>query len=176
MVECWVVALMERDIQIHAFAASIGGQLDASRTTLMDAVAGLDEDGFRSSSDTGGWTAAEVLAHLLEMERVVMSWAQEAIIADDVAVKPISDDERCEQASSARRMAVPQLIHGLLARRRDTARFLEGLSGLELARPLLHPDWGSLTVAKLFQCAAEHEEAHATQIKALQVEATPPAS
>lgn len=168
--------MMERDSQVCVSAAAIGGQLETSKTTLTDAVAGLDEEGFRGRPDAGGWTVAEVLAHLLEMERVLMSWAHEAISADDVVVTPVSDDERREQARSARRMAVPQLIHGLLARRRDTARFLEGLSEPELARPLLHPDWGSLSVAMLFQRSVEHEEAHANQIKALRVEVEAPVS
>lgn len=167
---------MERDSRVRASAGAIGGQLETSRMTLMNAVNALDDEGFRRRSDAGGWTVAEVLAHVLEMERVLMSWAHEAISIDDVEVTPISDDERREQASSAQRMAVPQLIHGLLACRRDTVRFLEGLSERELARPLLHPDWGSLTVSLLFQRAAEHEAAHATQIRALRAEAIAPVS
>ncbi len=171
-----MVALMERDSQVYVAAATMSGRLETSRATLMGAVAGLDDEGFRGRSGTGGWTAAEILAHLLDMERVLMIWAHEAISADDVVVAPICDDERLEQAALARRMAVPQLIHGLFARRRDTARFLAGLSDLELARPLFHPDWGSLTVGMLFQRIAEHEEAHASQIKALRVEAIAPTS
>ena len=171
-----MVALMERDSNVYVAAATMGGRLETSRATLMDAVAGLDDEGFRGRSGTSGWTAAEILAHLLDMERVLMIWAHEAIGADDAVVAPIGDDERFEQAALALRMAVPQLIHGLLARRRDTARFLARLSDLELARPLSHPDWGSLTVGMLFQRIAGHEEAHASQIKALRVEAIAPAS
>ena len=82
---------MERDSQVYVAAATMGGRLETSRATLMGAVAGLDDEGFRGRSGTGGWTVAEVLAHLLDMERVLMSWACEAISADDVVVAPIGE-------------------------------------------------------------------------------------
>lgn len=137
----------------------------------MDAVAGMDDEGFRDRSAVGRWTAAEVLAHVLEMERVLMAWAAEAISTDDVAVTAVTDEERHAQAGLAKRMSVPQVIHGLLARRRDTSHLLEGLSESVLERPLFHPEWGALSVAMLFERVAEHEETHACQIKALRVEA-----
>ncbi len=142
----------------------------------MDAVAGLDDEGFRSRSHVGSWTVAEVLAHLLEMERILMRWAQEALINADVLFTPVTDEDRREQANLARRMAVPQLIHGLLARRRDTAHSLNGLSQPELARPLRHSSWGACTVTTLFQRVAEHEAEHAEQIRALRFEEPAPAS
>jgi hypothetical protein len=60
-------------------------------------------------------------------------------------------------------MLVPQIVHGLLASRRDTLAFLEGLTPEQLARPVRHPAYGD--VGRLFPHIAEHEVEHAHQIQ-----------
>ena len=146
-------------------------RLERSRRSLMDAIAGLDEEGFRSRPRSGEWTAAAVLSHLLATERVILERAQSALTQVGYHVTSQTEEERQEGARLAQRVPVPQIVHGLLAQRRDTLRLLERLSPDELARRFNHQRRGEQSVGGLFQHIAEHEEEHAEQISALRARA-----
>ena len=148
-------------------AKQVAALLEQSRAELMDAMAGLDEAGFRTRPDSATWSVAEALAHLLDTERTLRTDAEAAREQHDYFVTSKTDAERQEAARLAQRMAVPQLVHGLLAERRDTLRLLAGLSREELERPLRHEARGELKVGWLFRHLAEHEADHAAQIRTL---------
>lgn len=145
----------------------INDRLEASRDALMEAMAGLDEEGFRARPELSEWSAAEVLAHLLHTETVQMERVDKALVEEGFTATPVTQEQRHEEAKLAQRMPVPQLLHGLLAQRRDTLRRFDRLSQPELSQPFHHPSRGELTVAWLFQHTAEHEEEHAAEIRAL---------
>ncbi len=147
---------------------SLSDRLETSRQALMDAIAGLDEEGFRARPASGDWTAAEVMSHLLHDEPELLEYARAALEEDDVAVAPTTSSERETQAREvARRMPVPQIIHGLLACRRDTLALLDRLTPAQLGRPVRHSGYGDVSVARLFQHIAEHEEQHAVHVRAI---------
>jgi len=157
---------MPDDQTPHVSIADIVARLEQSRRSLMEAIAGLDEEGFRARPQQGGWTAAETLAHLLITERNSTGRARTALAEDNPQFAWVSDDQLEEQARSAQRMPVPQIVHGLLAQRRDVVTLLEPLSPQQLARPYRQERRGRLTVGWLLQHIAEHEEEHAGQIRA----------
>ena len=150
----------------HVSIADIVARLEQSRRSLMEAISGLDEEGFRARPQQGGWTAAETLAHLLITERNSTGRARTALAEDNPQFAWVGDEQLEEQARSAQRMPVPQIVHGLLAQRRDTLHLLERLSPDELSRRFHHQRWGEQSVGGLFQHIADHEEEHAGQIRA----------
>lgn len=138
----------------------------------MRAISGLDQEGFRAGAARAEWTPAEVLSHVKEAEALLMEQALNAPAGEDALDVSISGKQRQERERQADSMPVPQIIHGLLAQRRDTLRALEHLSSARRTprrtRTGLGPSKGSeRDVALLFQRAAEHEEEHAAQISAL---------
>jgi len=145
-------------------AAVVVAALEASRGSLMKSIAGLDEAAFRARP-AAGRSPAEVLAHLLVTEEEALALAR----ADPAPAD--SDDE----GRLAQRTVVPQIIHGLLARRRESARLLDEGSPNELGRRLGHPRWGALSVAGLFQRLAAHESEHAGELAASREQKTAPA-
>ena len=157
---------MPDDQTPHVSIADIVARLEQSRRSLMEAISGLDEEGFRARPQQGGWTAAETLAHLLITERNSTGRARTALAEDNPQFAWVGDEQLEEQARSAQRMPVPQIVHGLLAQRRDVVTLLEPLSPQQLARPYRQERRGRLTVGWLFQHIAEHEEEHAGQIRA----------
>jgi len=161
---------MRHDDKAQFPAAELGALLETSRQTLMDAISGLDEEGFKVRPDTSEWSAAEVLAHLLATERTFTQQAQAAPSQERFTIAPVTEDERQEQARLAQRAPVPQILHGLLAQRRDTMRLLKGLSSDQLTKTLTHPSRGDETAAGLFRQTAEHEAEHAAQIRALRAQ------
>jgi len=149
-------------------ASELAARLEGSRNELMDAIAALDEEGLRAHPDASQWSAAEVLAHLLSTERFLTQRAQDATVRQDCSISPRTERERTSDArSAAQRMPVPQLIHGLLAVRRDTLRQIDALTRDQLARPVHHSSHGEVTVAWLFDYVAAHEREHAAQIRAM---------
>jgi uncharacterized damage-inducible protein DinB len=127
----------------------------------MTAINGLDDAGFRARPASGAWTAAELLAHLLSTERIFIDRARKAVEQDGYLVTPVSDEVREEHLSMAKRMPVPQLVHGLLAQRRDTLQFVESLSRGQLLHRLRHPIRGEQTALWQIEHVIEHELEHA---------------
>ena len=151
---------------------ALRARLEASRRALFDAIEGLDEEGFRRRPGPSQWSPAEVLAHLLLMEQQLLTWAQAALAApDEYEFVWLSEDARRDQAQAAQRMPVPQILHGLLAQRRETVWLLETLDAGQLAKTCRVVGRGSFPVALLFQRMADHEEEHARQVREARAQA-----
>jgi len=132
----------------------------------MAAITGLDETAFRQRTNAGDWTPAEVLTHLLAVERVRLEQVRTVLAQDNAFVRWIDDEELDQQTrAAAQRMPVPQIVHGLLAQRRDVLLLLESLTPEQLSRPYQHERRGQLSAQWLFQRMAEHEREHAGQIR-----------
>jgi len=149
-------------------------QLQQSRQSLMEAITGLDDTALRARAAPGEWTTAEVLAHLLSTERIFIERAHKTVEQDHYVVTPVSDDVREEHLGMAKRMPVPQIVHGLLAQRRDTLQFVESLTQNDLARTLSHPVRGAQTALWQIEHVIEHEQEHAREIHERRAAATPP--
>jgi len=144
----------------------LGARLLASRTKLMSAVAGMSDIALRARPRSGAWTPAELLAHLLSTEGIFINRARKAVQERSYSVTPVSDDVREEHLHMAKRMPVPQIVHGLLAQRRDTMQFIESLSANDLTRTLQHPERGEQTALWQIEHVIEHEFEHAEELHA----------
>jgi uncharacterized damage-inducible protein DinB len=137
----------------------------------MTAITGLDDTALRARKAPGIWTPAELLAHLYSTERIFIGRARTAVEQNDFLATPVSDDVREEHLGMAKRMPVPQIIHGLLAQRRDTLEFVDRLSATELAQTLRHPIRGRQTVLWQIEHTIEHELEHAEEIASRRAQA-----
>lgn len=139
----------------------------------MDAIAGLDEEGFRARPEAGAWTAAEVLAHLLDWERLLNGRIELALEESEAELLPTTDEEHDRQAAAGRSAPVPQILHGLLASRRQTEILLDGMGPEHLERCLYHPTRRvRVSVGDMLAKLATHEAEHAAQVRALRAGAT----
>jgi hypothetical protein len=157
---------MQDEHTVQSSAAELVTRLEQSRRALMDAIAGLDEEGFRLRPREGEWTAAEVLAHLLANEQGLTEIARLALTQERPGVQSRGEAQREVEAKSAQRMPVPQILHGLLAQQRDTMKLLEPLEPGHLQRTAVHSRFGEVSVGWLIERIAEHVEEHAGQIRA----------
>jgi hypothetical protein len=142
-------------------AAAIQESLAESRARLLDAIRGVTEEQFKKRPVEGGRCIAEVLALQLVSERLRAERIRLALEQDGAAVT-LSDPEAQEQTARAGRIApVPQLIHGLLAARRELERLLDEASALDggLDRSIVHPRDGRQTVEYLFSKQVAAQEA-----------------
>jgi DinB superfamily len=150
--------------------------LTAGRERLLEAIAGVSEEQFKkrppAADESSGpnWCIAEVLAHLLQQERLRAGRVALALDQDGAAITPSPEEEHLEAARAGRGSPVPQLIHGLLASRREVERQLDRAASIDgaLQRTNRHPKLGAQTVAWLLrEKVIEHEAEHVAQIEAI---------
>jgi len=164
---------MAGELTSQPSASQLSARLQQSRSELMAAITGLDDSALRARLSSGVWTPAELLAHLLSTERIFIERARRAIEQDHYVVTPVGDGVREEHLGMAKRMPVPQIVHGLLAQRRDTLQFIEALSPEDLARTLSHPVRGEQTALWQIEHTIDHEVEHAEEIRARRAAAAP---
>ena len=156
-------------------AEELHAALAQSRERLLRAIAGVSEEQFKKrppagDGDTGpAWSIAEVLAHLLQHEKLRAASIALALETDGAPIRPLADSEDSEGARAGRTAPVPQLIHGLLAARRGTERLLDTAAERDgLQRAVTHPRRGRQTIEGLIvDGIVAHEEDHAEQIAGL---------
>jgi hypothetical protein len=156
--------------------SALRSALAAGREQLLAAISGVGEEQFKrrppvAEADAGpNWCIAEVLAHLLQQERLRAERIALALERDGASVTPSSDEVHYAAARAGRASPVPQLIHGLLASRREIERLLEHAASLPdgLQRATLHPRLGRQTIAWILQeKVIAHESEHVAQIESI---------
>jgi len=159
-------------------AESLRRELQAGRERLFAVVSGVTEQEFKRrpptepGADGPVWCIAEVLAHLLQQEKLRVERIAAALEQDGATITPSNDEEHYEAARAGRASPVPQLIHGLLASRRAIEKLLEGATAIDggLERSVIHPKLGRQTIAwMLREKVIAHEEEHAQQIEAIKI-------
>jgi DinB superfamily len=160
---------------VDAETEELRAALTVGRARLLEAISGVTEEQFKKRPpapvDAGpNWCIAEVLAHLLQQERLRASRIAIALHEDGAVIVPSGEDEHMEAARAGRASPVPQLIHGLLASRREVERLLDEASTVDggLQRATRHPQLGPQTVAWILQeKVIDHEAEHVAQIEAI---------
>jgi uncharacterized damage-inducible protein DinB len=154
-------------------APPLTAALAAERERLLRAIAGVSEQQFKqrpapSARDPQPWSIAEVLAHVLDTE---LTWTRRmvrALEAPESAISPSDAAARDAAARAGRGAPVPQLIHGLLAARRELERLVDHAAAeAALQRAVLHPERGRLSLEWMAQYCAGHEREHVAQIEAI---------
>jgi uncharacterized damage-inducible protein DinB len=139
--------------------------LHESRERLFTAIRGLTEEQFRFTPNSEPWNIASHLSHLLRIERVfagrgALALREDAPFCPSTAI--VNDDD----PALAQHLAVPQMIHGMQASRRDIEALLD--AGDEaLQRAIVHERIGRMTVEQIVRKMADHEHEHTVQIASL---------
>ncbi len=160
---------------VTADVCRLKAALAASRARLFRALEGVTEEQFRrrpeaTAADATPWCISEVLGHLLASERLRAARIALALEQDGAAIESQPAEAHEAAARAGRRAPVPQLVHGLLASRREIERLLERATAIEdgLDRAVVHPERGRETVAwMLVETVIGHEAEHVGQIEAL---------
>jgi len=143
-------------------------RLRASRDGLNDAIAGLDEEGFRTRPAPDEWSVAEALAHLLDQEQLLNDRIALALERSGGELMPRAEEAHGEGAALGRRAPVPQLVHGLLAERRRSELLLDRMGAADLDRHVYHPTRREkISVESMLDKLVEHGEEHVAQVREL---------
>ena len=148
-----------------AITEDLKAGLRDSREGLFAAITGLTEEQFRFTSSDSEWNIAAHLSHLLRIERVFAERGALALREDEPSIRSTSvanDDD----PALAQHLAVPQMIHGLQASRRDIDALLDG-GDAAIARTIMHERIGRMTVEQIVRKMTDHEQEHTIAIAAL---------
>lgn len=149
--------------------AAIPDALATGRARLLDAISGVTEEQFKRRPADGGWSIAETLAHLLATERLRAGRIRLAFEQDGAVIEPSDPEAHEAQARAGRIAPVPQLIHGLLASRREIETLLQdAIRAGALDRAVVHPVHGRQTIEHMLtEQVIAHEAEHVASIEGL---------
>ena len=146
--------------------ATLRSALQGSRDRLFAQIRGLSEEQLRYVPAGESWSIAAHLAHLLRTERVFTARAQRALAEDNPTI-PSTRVDNDDDPGLAQRLAIPQIIHGMQAVRRDLDTLLAGCDEADLERGMEHERLGHMTVRDLGVKMTTHEDEHAAAVARL---------
>jgi hypothetical protein len=149
-------------------------ELAGARERLLRAIQGVSEQQLKRRPEGGlgeeAWSMTEVLGHLLASHNLWAGRLRLALTEDGAEVEPSPPEAHERGARSGRSAPVPQLIHGLLASRREIEMLHAAIESKPggLARSVSHPVRGRLTCEWILrEKVVAHEAEHAAQLKRL---------
>lgn len=145
---------------------ALQSDLRASRERLFETIRGLSEEQFRFVPAGETWCIAAHLAHLLRIERLFVERAARALQEDHPRMKSTRIANHDDPAL-AQHLAVPQIIHGMQAARRDLTAILDLCDDTALQRAIVHERIGRMTIEQIARKMSDHEGEHAESISGL---------
>ena len=145
---------------------AVRAELDAARRDLLALAAGVDPAAWERPSPNQDWTARDTLAHVVAAEEGMRARIERAL-AGDAALRPDFDLHRWNrrQVERRREQSAEALLSELAAGRDASLRLLDGLDDGRLEAPIEHPANREATVGWVFSRIAEHQRAHADEIR-----------
>jgi len=119
-------------------------------------------DRFERSYAAGKWSARQILTHLAQTEMALGTRARMAVVTPDYAAQGLDQDSWIALDS---RLSGQQALDAFLATARMNLAFFEGLSALQRATTLTHPEYGNLTVDWIIYQMAGHHINHLLQLE-----------
>ena len=136
--------------------------LEKTPSLLETLLAGLPPDVGQWKPASDRWSISEVLAHLVDIERLYAERARKMVAEDAPMLQKYAQPEGGYQQASAQE----HLAH-FLAARRTHLPFLRALQPEAEARIGIHSELGEITLAHMLNEWASHDLGHLRQIAEL---------
>ncbi len=131
---------------------------------IREAMAGAGErEASFADPKPGGWSPAQVAAHLMDCE-IVYSMRFRKILAEDDAVLPAFDEKKWATALQNGR-DLGEVLTGFEVLRRQNLALVRNAPQGALDRAGTHPEYGRLTVRDHIIHLGQHDANHAAQIR-----------
>jgi DinB superfamily len=138
--------------------------LERSPRVLHELLAGLPESWLRERDTPDGWTAQDVVGHLISAE--LDDWIPRAErILEDGTSRPFDPFDRHAHIERDRGASLHQLLDRFAELRADNIeRLRELVDDSDLGRRGLHPELGEVTLGELIATWTVHDLDHISQI------------
>ena len=138
----------------------------AAPARMREAVSGLSDAQLDTPYRDGGWTVRQVIHHVPDSHMNAYVRFKLALTEENPVIKPY-DEAAWARAADTARTPVDVSLTLLEALHRRWVVLLESLAPADFARPLVHPDYGPLTIDWLLQLYAWHGRHHAAHVAEL---------
>lgn len=131
---------------------------------LARIVNSLPADRVTASPAPGKWSVRDILAHLADTEIVFAYRLRQALAENHHVIQPFDQDVWSKRYGSiGAAMAV-----GLFAYVREwNLTLIRSMSAADLARPVTHPERGTMTVQTIVETMGGHDINHLRQLEAI---------
>jgi uncharacterized damage-inducible protein DinB len=156
-------------MHMNPYASQLGGR-DAKQTIsetpdqLAELVRKLGPNGMQRSSGPGKWTIAEILCHLADTEIAFAFRLRQALAEPHHTIQPFDQDAWARNYSQLDGRAALETFSAL---RRWNAAFIEATPQEYYAKPVTHPERGTMSFQTLVETMAGHDINHLRQLQAL---------
>lgn len=141
-------------------------RLAAIPDRMARAVAGWSEGELRTPPAGGGWTAAEILAHVRASDDI-MSPRIYMVLVRDRSPLPAYDDRTWAQVAGYANAGFRASLTPFALRRAEVVAVLRRTQPDDWKRSGVHEEHGATSLLELVQKLVEHEEEHCAQLEAI---------
>lgn len=139
-------------------------KLRAFPARLAAATEGLSESQLTRPEREGGWSVADVVAHLGDLELVYAVRIRTIVAgAGETPLAALAQNDWVERVH--RREPVAELLERFAFERRHNLAFIERLTEEELGRSGIHPQYGPITVRAAAERLINHDAKHFAQLE-----------
>ena len=146
--------------------AAIAGAIEGTASTIERTVAGLSAARLRTRPRPDDWSAKEVMAHLLKVERDVFLPRLQRIVREERPVFAVFDPDAWARERDHREGDFGAELAAFAAVRRETVALLRSVAPAVADRIGLSGHFGPVTFAQFASHVVDHDIEHLTQLRA----------
>jgi uncharacterized damage-inducible protein DinB len=114
----------------------------------------------------GKWSAREILCHLADCELVFAFRLRQALAEPNHVIQPF-DQDKWAATYAVSSFTTHVALEMFRAARGWDIRLIAALSHQQLARPVTHPERGTMTIETIVETMAGHDLNHFSQLQAI---------
>lgn len=138
--------------------------LKATFLKLTELSPKLTPDHMVASYETGKWSLARILSHLLHVELMFGTRLRQALTSDNYTVHPFDQDLWMDREPVNDGYTE---LRALLALRQWNLALWRSISDDDLQRSFNHPELGPMSIRNLLELSAGHDLNHLSQIETI---------
>lgn len=143
-------------------------EIEEAPARLRQAVAGLSSERLLTPYRDGGWSVAQVVHHVPDSHMNSYTRCKFALTEEEPTIKSYDEDKWARLADGSDPATVPGSLALLEALHSRWTKLLRSLSETDLARTLVHPENGRMTLDRVLAVYAwhgRHHVAHVTRLR-----------
>ena len=144
--------------------AGVLARLHGQLGTLLTRFGELSDESWRTPVTVDGWTPAQVICHLRDLEAEVHLPRLQSMLQAEVVFLPAVDSDRWVEERGYAHQSGPQALRALVDLRKETLARLGALGPREWERRATHALLGPASLADVISLAADHELLHLAEL------------
>jgi DinB superfamily len=131
---------------------------------LTDLVARIGPDGARRAWAPGKWTASHIVCHLADCEIAFAFRIRQTLAEPHHTAQPFDQDRWAEPYS---KLEIQSALAAFKALRQWNLALVQSLKPEDFAKPLTHPERGTMTLQTIIETMGGHDLNHLSQLRTI---------